>query len=82
MRSYPTDSPQAITRLVALTAMADRSVSVETATEGSAKANLSAGFARVLGNTTVDIKGGASLQADGDIAAMRAVPRLPRRGQD
>ncbi|PUE20245.1 leukotoxin LktA family filamentous adhesin [Limnohabitans sp. WS1] len=60
------------TENIALTAMADRSVSVETATEGSAKANLSAGFARVLGNTTVDVKGGASLQADGDIALVAA----------
>lgn len=29
MRSYPTDSPQAITRLVALTAMADGNLSLE-----------------------------------------------------
>ncbi|MGV0984367.1 MAG: leukotoxin LktA family filamentous adhesin [Limnohabitans sp.] len=60
------------TENITLSAMADRSVSIETEAAGSSKANLSAGFARVLGNTKVDVKGGASLQADGDIALVAA----------
>ncbi|WP_300653072.1 leukotoxin LktA family filamentous adhesin, partial [Hydrogenophaga sp.] len=62
----------AATENITLTALADRSVSVETEAAGSAKANLSAGFARVLGNTTIDVQGGASLTADGDIALVAA----------
>jgi hypothetical protein len=51
------------TQDITLTALADRSVSVEVQTEGSAKANLSAGFAQVVGTTKVDIQSGARLTA-------------------
>ena len=62
----------AATEAISLTALADRSVSVETEAAGSAKANLSAGFARVLGTTDIDVKGGASLTAGSDIALVAA----------
>jgi hypothetical protein len=60
------------TENITLSAVADRSVSIETEAAGSSKANLSAGFARVLGNTKVDIQGGASLEAGGDINVLAA----------
>lgn len=62
----------AATGNITLTALADRSVSVETEAAGSGKANLSAGFARVLGSTTIDVQEGASFTADGDIALVAA----------
>jgi hypothetical protein len=60
------------TENITLSAMADRSVSIETQAAGSSKANLSAGFARLLGNTIVDVKAGASLDASADIDLVAA----------
>ncbi len=60
------------TQDISLTALADRSVSVEVQTESSAKANLSAGFAQVTGTTKIDILSGATLTAGENIALVAA----------
>ena len=60
------------TENISLTALADRSASVEVQTEGSAKANLSAGFAQVEGSTKVEIQSGAQLTADQNIELVAA----------
>ncbi|WP_439114113.1 leukotoxin LktA family filamentous adhesin, partial [Hydrogenophaga sp.] len=60
------------TQDIALNALADRSASVEVQSEGSAKANLSAGFAQVTGTTKIDIQSGATLTAGENIALVAA----------
>lgn len=59
-------------RDISIAAKADRAASAEVATEGSSKANLSAGFAQVAGETRVDIQSGATLDAGRDIDVVAA----------
>ena len=60
------------TQDVTLNALADRTAGAELQAEGSAKANLSAGFSRALGTTKMDIQSGASVTAAGDIGVTSA----------
>ncbi len=62
----------AATRDISLAAIADRSAGAELAAEGSAKANLSAGFARIAGTSKVDIQSGARLTAGENIEVVAA----------
>ena len=57
---------------ISITAMADRTASAEVAVSGSSSANLSAGFARVVGDTKVNIQSGATLNAGRDIDVVAA----------
>lgn len=59
-------------RDLSITAKADRYAGAEQQVEGSAKANLGAGFARVTGETTVDVQSGASLSAGHDMSLLAA----------
>ncbi|WP_210546544.1 leukotoxin LktA family filamentous adhesin [Rhodoferax sp. PAMC 29310] len=59
-------------RDLSITAKADRWAGAEQAVEGSAKANLGAGFARVKGTTAVDVQSGANLSADHDMSLLAA----------
>ncbi len=60
------------TQDITLTALAERSASAEVQAEGSAKANLSAGFANVEGTTKVDILSGAQLRAGENLSLVAA----------
>jgi len=59
-------------RDLSITAKADRYAGAEQQVEGSAKANLGAGFARVTGTTEVDVQSGASLSAGHDMSLLAA----------
>ncbi|MBS3998596.1 MAG: leukotoxin LktA family filamentous adhesin, partial [Hydrogenophaga sp.] len=55
-----------------ITALADRSAGAELQVGSSNAANLSAGFARIAGTTSVDVASGAQLSAGEDIALVAA----------
>lgn len=57
---------------LSISALADRTAGAELQTEGASGLNLSAGFARVIGTTRVDIQSGAQLSADNDIEVVAA----------
>lgn len=57
---------------LSITALADRSAGAELQVEGSSAANLSAGFTRIAGTTSVDIASGATLSAADDISLVAA----------
>jgi hypothetical protein len=59
-------------RDLSITAKADRYAGADQQVEGSAKANLGAGFARVTGTTEVDVQSGASLSAGHDMSLLAA----------
>ncbi|MDB5937651.1 MAG: hypothetical protein JWP77_15, partial [Polaromonas sp.] len=59
-------------RDLSITAMADRSAGAETKTEGASFANLSAGFARVSGTTSIDVEGDTLLRAGRNIDMVAA----------
>ena len=59
-------------RDLSITAKADRYVGAQQAVSGSASANLGAGFARVLGTTSVDVQSGAKLSSGHDMSLLAA----------